>query len=188
MDNENVKIEIDKYEAELAKAIDFLASTLDTVRAGRASKTVMDRIYADFYGTMTPISQMANVTNADARTLLITLWDPSTLKEVIKAINNSDLGINPIDDGKNIRLVYPQLTEERRKELTKQVRKYAEDSKVTLRNLRRDVLDKIKKMKKDGLSEDETAEAERTVQKILDRSIEKVDKMLKEKENDIIKI
>lgn len=175
------------FDAKLEKVIEHLKSELASMRAGRANPVILSRVFVDYYGMMTPLNQMANISVTDARTLTISLYDPSMLKEALKAINAADLGINPVDDGKVIRLTFPQLTEERRKDLIKQVKKTGEDSKVALRNERRDALDSGKKIKKD-VSEDEFAEFEKVIQKKLDVMTEKVDKLVKEKESDLLEI
>lgn len=189
IDNLQVKNEFEKYESRISKALEHLKSELLTVRAGRANPQILNKIVVDYYGTPTPLNQMANITVPDARTLMISLWDTSLLKEVSKVISASDIGINPSDDGKNIRLVFPQLTEERRKELCKQIKKTAEDSKVVLRNERRDILEAVKRLKKDnGVTEDEVVVIEKEVQKILDKAIESADKFFKEKEAEILEV
>ncbi len=189
IDNLQVKNEFEKYESRINKALEHLKSELLTVRAGRANPQILNKIVVDYYGTPTPLNQMANITVPDARTLMISLWDTSMLKEVSKVISASDIGINPSDDGKNIRLVFPQLTEERRKELCKQIKKTAEDSKVVLRNERRDILEAVKRLKKDnGVTEDEVVVIEKEVQKILDKAIESADKFFKEKEAEILEV
>lgn len=189
INNPQVKSEFDKYESRIGKALEHLKGELLTVRAGRANPQILNKIVVDYYGTPTPLNQMANITVPDARTLMISLWDASMLKEVSKAIAASDIGINPSDDGKNIRLIFPQLTEERRKELCKQIKKTAEDSKVVLRNERRDILEAVKKLKKDSLvTEDEVVIIEKEVQKILDKAIENADKLFKEKEAEILEV
>ncbi|MCI9518903.1 MAG: ribosome recycling factor [Clostridia bacterium] len=189
IDNLQVKNEFEKYESRISKALEHLKSELLTVRAGRANPQILNKIVVDYYGTPTPLNQMANITVPDARTLMISLWDTSMLKEVSKVISASDIGINPSDDGKNIRLVFPQLTEERRKELCKQIKKTAEDSKVVLRNERRDILEAVKRLKKDnGVTEDEVVVIEKEVQKILDKAIESADKFFKEKEAEILEV
>lgn len=186
---ELITAEIAKYDDKLKKAVDFLESEFKGIRAGRANPNMLDKIVVDYYGTPTPIKQMANIIVTDARTLTVAVWDISALKNVVKAIRDSDMGINPVDDGKVVRLVFPQLTEERRKEITKTVHKRGEDCKVTLRNERRDTLDKIKKMKKEAdLSEDEVSEAEALVQKKLDAEIVVVDKMVKAKDAEILEV
>ena len=189
IDNPQVKDVFKKYEAQIAKATDHLKSDLLTVRAGRANPQILNKIVVDYYGVPTPLNQMANITVPDARTLLISLWDTSALKEVNKAISASDIGINPSDDGKNIRLTFPQLTQERRKELCKQIKKTAEDTKVVLRNERRDTLEAIKELKKDNvITEDDVSAFEKDVQKILDKAIENTDKLFKEKEAEILEV
>lgn len=176
-------------EESLEKAINHLSAEYLTVRAGRANAKILDNIMVDYYGSPTPIKQMANITVPEARMLVINLFDKSATKETIKAIAASDIGINPTDDGKVIRLVFPQLTEERRKDLVKQVKKMAEDAKVVLRNERRDVLDKSKKLKKDlNFSEDELAVFEKEVQKIVDKYIATADDIAKNKEKEILEI
>ncbi len=187
--NPQVKEEFDKYDVRLGKAFDHLKSEFLSVRAGRANPQILNKITVDYYGTPTPLSQMATITVPEARMLVISLYDVSMLKEVVKAINASDIGINPTDDGKTIRLVFPMPTEERRKELIKQVKKTAEETKVVLRNERRDVMDTLKKLKKDNvITEDEIASYEKDVQKLLDKYIESVDKLLKDKEAEILEI
>lgn len=187
--NENVSVAYDKYEGKLAKAIEHLQNEFMSVRAGRANPNMLNKIVVDYYGCPTPIQQMANVSVPEARMMTITPYDASTLKDITKAISASDLGINPVDDGKMIRLAFPQPTEERRKELIKQVKKTVEDTKVVLRNERRDMVEAIKKMKKDNLvTEDEVAVYEKDVQKTLDKNIEFVEKMMKDKEKEILEI
>ncbi|MCI8613386.1 MAG: ribosome recycling factor [Clostridia bacterium] len=189
IENPQVKSEFEKYESQISKALDHLKSDLLTVRAGRANPQILNKIVVDYYGTPTPLNQMANITVPDARTLTIALWDTSMLKEVSKAISSSEIGINPSDDGKNIRLVFPQLTEERRKDLCKQIKKTAEDSKVVLRNERRDIIEAIKKLKKDNaVTEDEVVVYEKEIQKILDKAIETAEKLYKDKEAEILEV
>lgn len=187
--NPQVKEEFDKYEVKLTKAYEHLKSEFLSIRAGRANPQILNKIAVDYYGTLTPLNQMATITVPEARMLVISLYDVSMLKEVVKAINASDIGINPTDDGKTIRLVFPLLTEERRRDLTKQVKKISEDTKVVLRNERRDIMDSLKKLKKDNvITEDEIASYEKDVQKTLDKFIESVDKLLKDKETEILEI
>ena len=189
IENPQVKSEFEKYESQISKALDHLKSDLLTVRARRANPQILNKIVVDYYGTPTPLNQMANITVPDARTLTIALWDTSMLKEVSKAISSSEIGINPSDDGKNIRLVFPQLTEERRKDLCKQIKKTAEDSKVVLRNERRDIIEAIKKLKKDNaVTEDEVVVYEKEIQKILDKAIEAAEKLYKDKEAEILEV
>lgn len=187
--NPQVQEEFGKYESKLGKAFEHLKSEFLSIRAGRANPQILNKITVDYYGTPTQLNQMATITVPEARMLVISLYDTSMLKAVVKAINESDIGINPTDDGKSIRLVFPQLTEERRKDLTKQIKKIAEDTKVILRNERRDCMDVLKKLKKDNaITEDEIASYEKDVQKMLDKSIESVDKLLKDKEAEILEI
>ena len=187
--NTKVKEEFDKFELKLNKAFEHLKSEFLSIRAGRANPQILNKITVDYYGTPTQLSQMATITVPEARMLVISLYDTSMLKEVVKAINASDIGINPTDDGKTIRLVFPQLTEERRKDLTKQIKKIAEETKVVLRNERRDIMDSLKKLKKDSvITEDDIAGYEKDVQKTLDKYIESVDKLLKDKESEILEI
>ncbi len=187
--NPQVQEEFDKYELKLSKAFDHLKSEFLSIRAGRANPQVLNRITVDYYGTPTQLNQMATITVPEARMLVISLYDTSMLKAVVKAINESDIGINPTDDGKTIRLVFPQLTEERRKDLIKQIKKIAEETKVVLRNERRDTMDALKKLKKDNaITEDDIAAYEKDVQKMLDKHIEAVDKLLKDKETEILEI
>lgn len=187
MQNEMLIESANKIDEKFNKVLEHLKSELNSMRAGRANPIVLSRVMVDYYGSMTPLNQMANIQVTDARTLTVSLYDVSMLKEAKKAIIAADLGLNPVDDGKVIRLSFPQLTEERRKELIKQVRKVGEDSKVALRNERRDAIDLGKKLKKE-VSEDEIAEYEKLIQKKLDAAVEKVDKLIKEKEADLLEI
>lgn len=164
-------------------------SELNSVRAGRANPRMLDKVMVDYYGTMTPITRMANVSAPDPRTILISLWDISMLREVLKAIQTSDLGLNPSDDGKVIRLYVPAPTEERRIELVKMVKKFAEDTRINMRNCRRDTLDLFKDLKKQSkITEDDLALAEKEVQKILNSFTDKVDKTLEQKEKEIMEV
>lgn len=179
----------EEYEFSLMETIDHLKSELSTIRAGRANPQILNKIIVDYYGAPTPINQMANITVPEARLLQISLWDTSMIKAVVKAITASDIGITPTDDGKVIRLVFPQLTEERRRELSKQVRKTGEDYKVTLRNARRDIMDQIKNFKKNNqITEDDVATYEKEVQKILDKNVANVDALIKDKEAEILEV
>ena len=148
----------EEYELSLMDTVEHLKSELNTIRAGRANPQILNKITVDYYGALTPLNQMANITVPEARLLQISLWDSSMIKAVVKAITASDIGITPTDDGKVIRLVFPQLTEERRKDLGKQVKKVGEDYKVTLRNARRDIMDKLKAFNKNKqITDDEVA-------------------------------
>lgn len=181
--------ELKEFEGKMKKAQDFLTSQFDSVRAGRANAAVLNGISIDYYGTPTPINQVASISTPDARTLMITPWDGSALKLIEKAIQTSELGINPQNDGRVIRLVFPQLTEERRKELAKQVRKYGEDAKVAVRNIRRDAMDKIKKQQKAGeITEDDQKDLEKELQKLTDDNIKAVDKLTEVKEKELFSI
>ena len=184
-----MSVDFSEYGRRMDKALEHLAEEFGAVRAGRANAKVLDRITVEYYGSETPLSGVATISTPDARTLVIQPWDTSLLKEIQKAIQASELGINPQNDGKVIRLVFPQLTEERRKELTKQVKKYAEDAKVAMRNIRRDGMDYIKKLKKDSaITEDEQKKAEKDLQDILDKFIKKADEALAAKEKELMSI
>ena len=179
----------EEYELSLMDTVEHLKSELNTIRAGRANPQILNKITVDYYGALTPLNQMANITVPEARLLQISLWDSSMIKAVVKAITASDIGITPTDDGKIIRLVFPQLTEERRRDLGKQVKKVGEDYKVTLRNARRDIMDKLKAFNKNKqITDDEVATYEKEVQKILDKNIASVDALIKEKENEILEV
>ena len=174
---------------KMQKTVDHLQAEFGAVRAGKANATVLDRISVEYYGTTTPINQIASINAPDARTLLIQPWDSKSLKDIEKAIQTSDLGINPQNDGKVIRLVFPQLTEERRKELCKQVRKYGEDAKVAIRNIRRDAIDAMKAQKKKGeITEDDVSKAEKDIQKITDDYITNLDKATAAKEKELTEL
>ena len=182
---EDVKV----YEGKMHKTIANFDSELNTIRAGRANPRVLDKLSVDYYGTETPISQIGNITVPEARLIQIQPWDASALKLVEKAIQASDLGINPTNDGKVIRLVFPELTEERRKDLTKDVKKKGEDAKVAIRNIRRDALDNFKKLeKKSEITEDDYSSIEKEIQKATDKCIVDIDKMVDDKNKDILSI
>ena len=184
-----LKDEYKVYEEKMHKSIDSVASDFAAVRAGRANASVLDRIMVDYYGSPTPIQQIAAIASPDARALLITPWDATALKSIEKAILNSDLGINPQNDGKSIRLNFPQLTEERRKELVKQIHKYSEGGKVAVRNIRRDAMDHFKKLeKKSEITEDELKQAEKDLQKLTDDSCKKIDELLAKKEKELMAV
>lgn len=179
----------EKTKEKMNKTINALNSEYDSIRAGRASAKVLDKIQADYYGTPTPINQIASISNADARTLVIQPWDKSALTVICKAIQTSDLGINPQNDGTVIRLNFPPLTEERRKQLTKEIAKIAEDSKVAIRQLRRDAMDKVKTMKKNSeITEDDQKIGEDKVQKITDDFIKQIEEIEKTKTAEIMEI
>ena len=178
-----------EYTRRMKKTIEVLKSQFATVRAGRANAAVLDQITVEYYGTDTPINQIASIAVPDPRTITIQPWDASCLKGIEKAIQASDLGINPQNDGKLIRLLFPQLTEERRKELVKQVKKYGEDAKVAVRNIRRDAMDDFKAKKKSNeLTEDDLKIAEKEMQKYTDDYIKEVDKVTADKEKELYEI
>ena len=188
-DNENVNLIFMEYEEELAKAIKHYESELASVRAGRANPKILDKILVDYYGTPTPIQHMANVSVPEARQIMISPWDISNVKNISKAILASDLGLTPTDDGRVIRLNFPMLTEERRRELVKSTRKLVEDTKVVCRNARRDAIEDLKKLKKDSeITEDACASYEKEVQKILDEVSVKIEKLMDEKEKEIMQV
>ena len=177
------------YEEKMKKSVEAVERDFGAVRAGRANASVLNRIQVDYYGTPTPIQQIAAVASPDPRTLLITPWDASALKGIEKAIQESDLGINPQNDGRNIRLNFPQLTEERRKELVKQIRKYAENGKVAIRNIRRDAMESFKKKEKASeITEDDLKQAEKDLQKLTDDSSKKIDELLARKEKELMEL
>ena len=184
-----MSVDFSEYGRRMDKALDHLAEEFGAVRAGRANAKVLDRITVEYYGSETPLNGVATISTPDARTLVIQPWDTSLLKEIQKAIQASELGINPQNDGKVIRLVFPQLTEERRKDLTKQVKKYAEDAKVAMRNIRRDGMDYIKKLKKNSeITEDDQKKAEKDLQDLLDKYTKKADEALAVKEKELMSI
>ena len=181
--------EIKEFETRMTKTTEVLAAQFAAVRAGSANAAVLDQIEVDYYGVPTPIRQIASISTPDPRSLVIQPWDGSTLKLIEKAILVSDLGINPQNDGRSIRLVFPQLTEERRKELAKQVRKYGEEAKVAVRNIRRDAMDKFKKQqKKSEITEDDLKDLEKDLQKLTDDYTKKVDKQTEVKEKELFEI
>ena len=181
--------ELSEFKQKMVKTTEVLATQFASVRAGRANAAVLDQISVDYYGTPTPIKQIAAIASPDARTLTIQPWDATSLKAIEKAILTSELGINPQNDGRMIRLVFPQLTEERRKELAKQVRKYGEEGKVAVRNVRRDALDKFKKQqKKSEITEDDLKDLEKDLQKLTDDYIKEVDKLTDKKEKELFEI
>ncbi len=181
--------EVKEIDVKMQKSIASVESELATLRAGRANPAVLDKINVDYYGAPTPIPQIGSVSVPEPRVLLIQPWDASALKLIEKAINSSDLGINPANDGKSIRLVFPQLTEERRRDLTKQAHKLGEDGKVAVRNIRRDALEKFKAMKKKSeITEDDLKILEGEIQTITDNSCKEIDKMIEKKQKELIEI
>lgn len=180
---------LNNSKEKMEKTMKVLDSDFAAIRAGRANPAVLDRIMVDYYGTPTPIQQMAAVSVSDARILVIQPWDKSSLKAIEKAIQASDLGINPANDGTVIRLTFPQLTEERRKELSKDIKKLGEESKVAIRAIRRDANDKVKSMKKNGdLTEDDLKIFDKDIQKLTDKYIESVDRAVAAKEKEIMTV
>ena len=182
--NERVKA----YNDKMQKSFDFLKEELASIRAGRANPHVLDKIKVDYYGTPTPIQQVGNVSVPEARIIQIAPWDKSMLKAIEKAILTSDIGINPQNDGSIIRLQFPELTEERRKDLVKDIKKKAEESKVALRNIRRDGNEEFKKLGKGEVSEDEAADLADSLQKLTDEYIAKIDKALDEKTKELMTV
>ena len=184
-----MKSDYPEYTQKMDKTLEVLSSEFAAVRAGRANASVLDRITVEYYGVDTPINQVATISSPDPRTLTISPWDASLLKGIEKAIQASDLGINPQNDGRLIRLTFPQLTEERRKELTKQVKKYGEESKVAIRNIRRDAMEYYKKaQKKSEITEDDLKNVEKDMQELTDQYIKDIDKLCAGKEKELMEI
>ena len=180
---------LDSAKQKMEKCIAALDHEFSTIRAGRANPAVLDKVTVDYYGAPTQINAMAAISVAEARILVIQPWDASMLKSIEKAIMASDIGITPTNDGKCIRIAFPQLTEERRKELVKQISKYGEEAKVTVRNIRRDAMDKFKAMKKNSeITEDDMKNGEKDIQNLTDKFCDKVDAVCKEKEKEIMTI
>lgn len=180
---------LQQYDNKMQKSFDNLLEEFGSIRAGRANPHVLDKIRVDYYGTPTALQQVANISVPEPRMLLIQPWEPNMVREIEKAILTSDLGINPTNDGKVIRLTFPELTEERRKDLAKDVKKKGENAKVAVRNIRRDANDSLKKMSKSSdVSEDEVKQLEDEVQKLTDKYIAKVDKAVEEKTKDILTV
>ncbi|MBE7020680.1 MAG: ribosome recycling factor [Ruminococcaceae bacterium] len=184
-----MKETISNAEVKMQKSIEALNNEYASIRAGRANPAILDKIKVEYYGTPTPIAQLGNISVPEARTLLIQPWDATVLKEIEKEIQKSDIGINPTNDGKVIRLNFPPLTEERRKALVKDVSKIAENTKVAIRNIRRDAIDKIKALKKDNkITEDDVKDAEDKIQKLTDKYVKNADDIAKEKEKEILTV
>jgi len=178
-----------EFEGKMKKTCEALTAQLATIRAGRANAAVLDQIQVAYYGVPTPIQQVASIASPDPRSLLIQPWDNKLLKGIEKAILSSELGINPQNDGRSIRLVFPPLTEERRRDLVKQTKKYGEESKVAIRNIRRDAVDQIKKMKKNSeITEDDQKDAEEKIQKMTDNAIKDVEAIYAKKEKEIMEV
>ena len=176
-------------EEKIQKSENLLREDLATVRAGRANAAIVDKVMVDYYGSPTPLKALANISVPEPRTLLITPFDPKSIAEIEKAINIANIGINPINDGKVVRLQIPQVTEERRKELTKTVKKMGEDTKVAVRNLRRDANDKVKKLEKAGdYTEDDVKDSLKEIQELTDKSIKEIDEIVEAKEKEIMEV
>ncbi len=177
------------YEEKMEKTIEVLKEDFMQIRAGRANPHVLDKIKVNYYGTPTPLQQVGNISVPEPRMILIQPWEKSLLKEIEKAINMSELGINPTNDGTSIRLIFPELTEDRRKELVKDIKKKGENAKVAVRNIRRDAIDVIKKMEKAGeITEDDVKSGDGKIQKITDKAIEKIDTAVENKSKDIMTV
>ena len=182
-------VDFKDYSRRMDKALEHLNEEFGAVRAGRANPKVLDRITVQYYGSETPLNGVATISSPDARTLVIQPWDTKLLKDIQKAIQTSELGINPQNDGRVIRLVFPQLTEDRRKDLVKQIKKYAEDAKVAMRNIRRDGMDYVKKLKKNSeITEDDQKKAEKDLQDLLDKMIKKVDAATAAQEKELMSL
>ena len=184
-----MSVDFKEFTRKMEKTLEVLQDDFGAVRAGRANARVLDHITVEYYGVDTPVGQVGTIASPDARTLVIQPWDGSLLKKIEKAIQVSDLGINPQNDGRVIRLVFPQLTEERRRDLTKQVKNYGENSKVAVRNIRRDAMDYIKKLKKNGeITEDDQKKAEKDLQELTDKYIKNVDEACAVKEKELMEL
>ena len=184
-----MSVDFKEFARKMDKTLDHLHEEFGAVRAGRANAKVLDRITVEYYGSETPLNGVATITSPDARTLVISPWDTKLLKDIQKAIQVSELGINPQNDGRAIRLVFPPLTEERRRDLVKQTKKYAEEAKVAIRNIRRDAIDKFKKQQKASeITEDDYKIAEKDIQKLTDDYIKEIDKIAEKKEKELTEI
>lgn len=180
---------LDKFEEKMMKTVSVYEENLAEIRAGRANPAILNKITIDYYGTPTPINQVAGISVPEARLIVIQPWDGSILKEIEKEILKSDIGINPSNDGKVIRLAFPELNEERRKEIVKDIRKMAEEAKVAIRSIRREAIDEAKAMQKNSeISEDELKGAEDNIQKLTDKYVEEIDKILEKKEKEVMSI
>lgn len=180
---------IEQLKEKTEKSLNVLKEDMGTVRAGRANAALVDKVVVEYYGTPTPLKSLANISVPEPRTLLISPFDPKSIPEIEKAINIANIGINPVNDGKVVRLQVPQVTEERRKELTKVVKKMGEDTKVAVRNLRRDANDKVKKLEKSGdFTEDDVKETLDEIQKIIDKAVKDIDEVVAAKEKEILEV
>ncbi|HBM98269.1 MAG TPA: ribosome recycling factor [Ruminococcus sp.] len=184
-----MQTQLKKADETMARRVDHMRKEYSEIRAGRANPAVLDKVKVDYYGAPTPVNQLAAVSVTEARTLTIQPWDASVLKQIEKAIQTSDIGINPMNDGKIIRLVFPPLTEDRRKEIVKDVQKIAEETKVQVRNVRRDVIDKLKTMKKSGeLTEDDLKQGEKKTQDLTDKFTKEIDSISAAKQKEILEL
>ena len=184
-----MSVDFNEFSRRMDKTLEVLGENFGSVRAGRANAKVLDRIGVEYYGQETPLNGVATISSPDARTLVIQPWDAKLLKDIQKAIQASDLGINPQNDGRVIRLVFPQLTEERRKDLTKQVRKYSEEAKVAMRNIRRDGMDYIKKLKKNSeITEDDQKNLEKELQDLTDKRCKEIDELTAKKDKELMAV
>ncbi len=184
-----MQAQLKKADESMNKRVDHMCKEFSEIRAGRANPAVLDKVKVDYYGTPTPVNQLAAVSVTEARTLTIQPWDASVLRQIEKAIQTSEIGINPQNDGKIIRLVFPPLTEDRRKEIVKDVQKIAEDTKVQVRNVRRETLDKLKAMKKSGeLTEDDLKQGEKKTQDLTDKHIKNIDKISADKQKELLEL
>ena len=184
-----MKLDTKEYEVKMQKSVANYSENLSTIRAGKADSAVLKKVMVDYYGSPTPISSIAEVKVTDARTITITAWDKSIMKGIEKAILTSDIGINPQNDGTCIRLTFPPMTEDRRRELSKQIAKMGEDAKVAIRNIRRDANDKVKTLKKNSeMTEDEAKASDKTVQDLTDKYIKEIDKISADKTKDIMTV
>ena len=184
-----MKEQLKKAEERMGRRVDHMRKEFSEIRAGRANPAVLDKVKVDYYGSPTPVNQLAAVSVTEARTLTIQPWDLSIIRKIEKAIQKSDIGINPNNDGKVIRLVFPPLTEERRKMIVKDVQKIAEDTKVQVRNVRRDTIEKLKAMKKSGeLTEDDLKQGEKKTQELTDKTTKQIDKLSAEKQKEVLEL
>lgn len=184
-----MQAQLKKADESMNKRVDHMCKEFSEIRAGRANPAVLDKVKVDYYGTPTPVNQLAAVSVTEARTLTIQPWDASVLRQIEKAIQTSEIGINPQNDGKIIRLIFPPLTEDRRKEIVKDVQKIAEETKVQVRNVRRDTLDKLKSMKKSGeLTEDDLKQGEKKTQDLTDKHIKNIDKISADKQKELLEL
>lgn len=186
--NELISLELEDCNENMSKAITHAESELTKIRAGKATPSMLDGIFVDYYGSMTPLSQISNINTTDARTIIVQPWEKNMLSTIEKAIIDSNIGLNPQNDGSIIRLAVPPLTEERRRDLVKKVKEEAEKGRVTIRNMRKDANEAIKKLKNEGVSEDEIKSGEAEVQKLTDSYIAKVDQLSELKEKDIMTV